>query len=183
MDAARAGPARPPARTSRPLNVYDGWLEAERERLRNVYLRRRKQASGKSRLVTVAQNGGMGGAQNATCRPDFGLTLSPETATITSGQSVRVSVELASMCELAGTIDVGIHNISPLPQGNNGFTIHQPRYDIPLDANGTAVAYITLGATPQTAKTTYTITIAGKDVSGGCCYGITHSATFVLKVI
>jgi hypothetical protein len=118
---------------------------------------------------------------NVTCQPDFTLSLSPSSATITSGQNVRISVELASLCGLAGSINVGIHKISPQPNGN-GFTINQPRYDIPLDANGTAVAYITLGATPNTLKTTYTITIQGKNIQGGCCYGITHSAIFTLTV-
>jgi len=118
---------------------------------------------------------------NATCQPDFTLALSPSSATITSGQSVRLSVELSSLCGLVGSINVGITKTVPQPHGN-GFTINQPRYDIPLDANGTAVAYITLGATPNTLKTTYTLTITGKDVSGGCCYGITHSATFELTV-
>jgi hypothetical protein len=119
---------------------------------------------------------------NATCQRDFALALSPSSATITSGQRVRLSVELSSLCGLAGSINVGITKISPQPGGNNGFTINQPRYDIPLDANGTAVAYITLGATPNTLKTMYTLTIKGKDISGGCCYGITHSATFELTV-
>jgi hypothetical protein len=118
---------------------------------------------------------------NATCQPDFTFGLSPSSATITSGQSIRITVELASVCGLAGTINVGIRKISPPPNGN-GFTINQPRYDIPLDANGTATAPITLGATPKTLKTTYTITIQGEDISGGCCYGIKHSAIFVLTV-
>jgi hypothetical protein len=89
---------------------------------------------------------------------------------------------MASLCGLAGTINVGIHKISPQPGGSNGFTIKQPRYDIPLDANGTAVAYIALGATPNTLKTTYTLTIQGEDISGGCCYGLKHLATFELTV-
>jgi hypothetical protein len=116
------------------------------------------------------------------CQPDFTLAVTPTSATITSGQSVTVTAELASVCGLAGTINVGIRHISPPPNGSNGFTIKQPRYDIPLKANGTAVAPITLGATPATLKTTYTITIRGEDISGGCCYGIKHSAIFVLTV-
>jgi hypothetical protein len=119
---------------------------------------------------------------NATCQPDFTFALSPSSATITSGQSVRITVQMSSLCGLAGTINVGIRKISPPPGGSNGFTIKQPRYDIPLDANGTAVAYITLGATPTTLKTTYTLTIQGEDISGGCCYGLKHSATFQLTV-
>ncbi len=119
---------------------------------------------------------------NTPCQPDFTFALSPSSATITGGQSVRVSAEMTSLCGLAGTINVGIRKISPPPGGSNGFTIKQPRYDIPLDANGTAVAYITLGATPNTLKTTYTLTIQGEDISGGCCYGLEHSATFELTV-
>src|SRR5260370_41651992 len=66
---------------------------------------------------------------DATCQPDFGFALSPTSATITSGQSVRVTAQLTSLCGLAGTINVGIIKISPQPTGNNGFTIYQPRYD------------------------------------------------------
>lgn len=118
----------------------------------------------------------------AGCQPDFTLALTPTTARITAGQSVRITVQLTSICGLAGDINVGIHGTSPPPQGGDGYTIHQPRYDIPLDANSTAVAYITLGATPNTLKTTWTITIQGKNIQGGCCYGLTHSATFQLTV-
>lgn len=118
----------------------------------------------------------------AGCQPDFTLALNPASATITAGQTVKVTVDLASICGLSGTIFVGIHSISPPPQGGNGFTIRQPRYDIPLDANGTAVAYIWLGATQAPLRTMYTITIQGKDITGGCCYGLTHSATFMLTV-
>ncbi len=119
---------------------------------------------------------------DATCQPDFTLALSPSSATITSGQSVRLSIELTSLCGLAGNINVGITKSVPQSHGD-GVTINQPRYDIPLDANATTVAYITLGATPKTVKTTYTLAIKGKDVSGGCCYGITHLATFELTVM
>jgi hypothetical protein len=131
--------------------------------------------------VAQTQRGGASAIEKV-CQPDFTLALSPTSATITAGQSVKITVKLASICGLAGTINVGIHGISPPPQGGDGFTIHQPRYDIPLDANSTAVAYITLGATQSTLKTTWTITIQGEDITGGCCYGLTHSANFALTV-
>jgi hypothetical protein len=117
----------------------------------------------------------------ATCQPNFSLALSPASATITSGQNARLTIELTSICGLAGIVDVGIQNISPPPSGNNGFTFIQSRYDIPLAANGSAGAYITFGATAATRKTTYTITIQGKDISG-CCHGLEHSGTFLLTV-
>jgi hypothetical protein len=118
---------------------------------------------------------------NATCQPNFSLALSPASATITSGQNARLTIDLTSICGLAGIVDVGIQNVSPPPIGNNGFTFTQSRYDIPLAANGSAGAYITFGATAETLKTTYTITIQGKDISG-CCHGLEHSATFLLTV-
>lgn len=129
-----------------------------------------------------------------TCQPDFTLGVSPTSATITTGQTVPVAVTLTSLCGLAGSIHVGVSSISPPPTSkcekvkgqwvctSNGPTIQQSRYDIPLDANGSAEVTITFGATPNTLKTTYAITIAGKDVSGGCCYGLTHTATFMLTV-
>jgi hypothetical protein len=117
----------------------------------------------------------------AACSPGFALALHPASATITSGQSVRVTMELTSLCGLSGTIDVGIESISPPPGAGNGFTIYQSRYDVPLAANGAAGAYIILGATPATLKTTYVLTIQAKEVSG-CCRGLQHSATFALTV-
>jgi hypothetical protein len=113
---------------------------------------------------------------------DFTLTLNPTSATITSGQNVRMYIDLASVGGLAGTINVGIQSISPPPNGNNGFTFQQARYDVWLPSHGTASTYITFGATTTTLKTTYTITIQGKDVTGGCCYGLEHTATFLLTV-
>lgn len=127
-------------------------------------------------------HGGTSAMGKTGCQPDFTLTLTPASATITAGQTVKVTIALTSLCGLAGTINVGIHGVSPPPQGGDGFTFHQARYDIPLDANSTALAYITFGATTNTLKTTWTITIQGKDISGGCCYGLTHSANFALTV-
>ncbi|HEY3676943.1 MAG TPA: hypothetical protein VGK84_13230 [Candidatus Tumulicola sp.] len=118
---------------------------------------------------------------DATCQKDFTFTLSPQQATITSGQTVRLAIDLSSICQFAGTVDAGIQNISPEPTGSNGFTFVQSRYDIPLVANGSAGAYITFGATPATLKTTYTITIQSKAVSG-CCRGLQHAAIFALTV-
>jgi len=140
------------------------------------------QSIGSASMSPNAPTQGIASTNAKRCQPDFTLTLSPTSATITAGQSVKVTVQLTSICGLAGTINVGVHGISPPPQGGDGFTINQLRYDIPLDANLTAVAYITLGATQNTLKTTWTITIQGKDISGGCCYGLTHSANFALTV-
>ena len=131
--------------------------------------------------VTPLDQTQSGGPHRAVCQPDFSLALSPASATITSGQSVRVTAQLASICGLAGIVNVSIQNISPQPRGDNGFTLDQSRYDVPLTAYGSAEAYVTFGATATTLKTTYIITIQGEDISG-CCHGLQHSATFSLTV-
>jgi hypothetical protein len=115
------------------------------------------------------------------CQPDFTMTLNPTSATITTGQSVKIAANFTSICGLTGGIYFGISNVSPSPQGGDGFTIYEPRYDVRF-VNSKAVGYITLGATQYTLKTTWTVTITGKSIGGGCCYGLTHSATFLLKV-
>ena len=115
------------------------------------------------------------------CQPDFALATNKKSATITGGQSVLVVVGMTSVCGLAGSINVGVTRISPHPT-SNGPTLNQSRYDIPLPANGSAGVNIRFGATSATLKTTYTITIRGEDISGGCCYGRTHLTTFTLTV-
>ena len=117
----------------------------------------------------------------AACTPNFTLALSPASATISSGQTVRVTAGLTSTCGLAGTIDVGIVNISPAPH-SNGPTIAQCCYDIPLRANGTAGTTITFGASSATRRTTYSVRMRAEDVTGGCCYGLSHFATLSLTV-
>ncbi|HEY6327448.1 MAG TPA: hypothetical protein VIW73_13170 [Candidatus Cybelea sp.] len=139
-------------------------------------------------FITACQSNGAvsppAGSASATgkveCQPDFSLTLNPTSATITTGQSIKIAVSFTSICGLAGGINFGISNTSPQPQGD-GFTLYQPRYDIRF-VNSKAVGYITLEATRYTRKTTWTVTITGKPIGAGCCYGLTHSATFLLTV-
>lgn len=133
-------------------------------------------------------------AASSQCTPDFSFGISQSSATITAGQTVLVGFGMTSLCGLAGTINVGVRGISPQPgtvcsgHGSkqtcttNGPTIQQCCYDFPLAAGGSTGNHITFGATVNTVKTTYTITIRGEDISGGCCYGLTHSATFMLTV-
>ena len=102
-------------------------------------------------------------------------------AIIQAGSSKLYEIGLTSVCGLAGSINVGSTHISPADNGN-GPRPHQARYDIPLDANGQAGVPVTFVTSSATLKTTYTITITAKDVSGGCCYGVTHSASISLTV-
>jgi hypothetical protein len=130
----------------------------------------------------------------AQCQPDFSFRISSTSVTIASGQSVLVGFGMTSVCGLAGTINVGVRGISPQPTTtctkvkgqdvctSNGPIVHQCCYDFPLPANGSSGNHITFSATSATLKTTYTITIRGEDISGGCCYGLSHSATLTLTV-
>lgn len=117
----------------------------------------------------------------AQCKPDFVLSVNPSSATIQAGSSKLYQIGLTSVCGLAGAINVGTTHISPTGNGN-GPRPHQARYDIPLNANGQAGVPVTFVASSATLKTTYTITITATDISGGCCYGVTHSASISLTV-
>ena len=53
---------------------------------------------------------------------------------------------------------------------------------MPLDANGNAGVPVTFSTSAMTVRQTYIITITARDVSGGCCYGLTHTARVSLTV-
>jgi hypothetical protein len=81
----------------------------------------------------------------------------------------------------AGTVHVGISSISPSESDEP--TFHQSRYDIAVSHTmPTGTAVLTAFTTASTPATTYTITITGKDISGGSHYGLTHSTSFTLTV-
>jgi hypothetical protein len=117
----------------------------------------------------------------AQCKPDFSLSVTPSSASIPAGSSQRYQIGLISVCGLAGTIHVGTTSISPADNGN-GPRPHQTRYDIPLTANGTSGVPVTFSTSSTTLRATYTITMTAKDISGGCCYGVTHTAIVSLIV-
>jgi len=114
-------------------------------------------------------------------RCDFTAAVSPPSATITSGQTAEFRVGLQNLGLEGRMINVGISSVSP--QTKYEPTFHQPAYDIWLSAqNGTGVAQIIASASDRTVKTTYTITVRARDVTGGCGYGVTHYVTFLLVV-
>jgi len=113
---------------------------------------------------------------------DFTFTVSPtsETAQV-GGSSVGFAIKVTSTGGLQGTINVGIRGVSPT--FSKELTYTQTRYDIwisPTSPIGTA--FISFTAAKGAAATTYTITITGKDITGGCCYGLSHSVTVILTV-
>jgi len=111
---------------------------------------------------------------------DFTLGVSPTSATVQIGSSVGFTITVTSK-GLQGTINVGISSISPA--FSKGITFTQTRYDIWVSKTSPiGTAHLTFSAATGAAATTYTITITGKDITGGCCYGLAHSATLTLTV-
>lgn len=152
-----------------------------------------RSASSSALPTTIETTGASQVKQTSSCQPDFTFNISSTSATITSGQSIPIGFGMTSLCGLAGTINVGAR-ISPQPTTtckkvkgqevctSNGPLIHQCCYDFPLGAGGSTGNHITFSATSATLKTTYSITIRGEDITGGCCYGLSHSAILSLTV-
>ena len=111
---------------------------------------------------------------------DFTLAVSPTSATVQIGSSVGFAIAITSK-GITGTVNVGIRGVSPA--FGKGITYTQTRYDIYISKTSpTGSAFITFSAAKGATATTYTITISGKDITGGCCYGLTHNATVTLTV-
>ena len=111
---------------------------------------------------------------------DFTLGVSPTSATVQIGSSVRFTITVTSK-GLTGTINVGIRGVSPA--FSKGPTFTQTRYDIYISKTSpTGTALLTFSVAKGAVATSYTITITGRDITGGCCYGLTHSATLTLTV-
>ena len=122
-------------------------------------------------------------ATASQCQPDFTIVASPSSATIQrGGPSVVFSIALTSVCGLSGTISVGVLAGGLSPSGSNGPTLKVRNYDNWLPANGKAGTIMTVSASQSTTPATYTITLTGKDVTGGCCYGLKHTASVTLTV-
>lgn len=119
----------------------------------------------------------------AKCKPDFTIAASPGSATIQrGGPSVVFQIALTSVCGFSGTINVGVLAGGISPSGPNGPSLSVRNYDNWLPANGKAGTIMTVSAGQSTMPTTYTITLTGKDITGGCCYGLTHTASVTLTV-
>jgi len=111
---------------------------------------------------------------------DFTLAASPTSSTLQIGSSVRFTITVTSN-GITGTINVGIRGVSP--SFSKGITFTQTRYDIYVSKTSpTGTALLTFSAAKGATATTYTITITGKDITGGCCYGLTHTTTLTLTV-
>ena len=118
------------------------------------------------------------------CQPNFTLAVSPGSATVQrGGPSVVFRIAMTSVCGLSGTISVGVLAGGISPSTKNGPMLKVRNYDNWLPANGKAGTIMTVSASQNTVITTYTITVTGKDIMGGCCYGLTHTASVTLTVM
>jgi hypothetical protein len=147
-----------------------------------------------SLALSIGQNPlyALASSPSTTCQPDFTITVSPTTLTIVKGgPAASIGVGFKSVCGLAGTINFGVRGITPQPTTtcnskgvctSNGPVFKQCCYDLPLAAGGSTGNHITVSATQSTKATTYQVRVSGEDISGGCCYGITHSANVTLTV-
>ena len=121
------------------------------------------------------------GASSHTSGPDFTLSVSPASAAVQPGSSNRVTLTVTSDHGFTGTVNVGVSSVSP--QQTNGPTFGLSRYDIWVSntaPNGTA--WLTAFTSTSTPAGTYTVTVTGKDITGGAQYGLTRSTTFSLTV-
>jgi hypothetical protein len=91
-------------------------------------------------------------------------------------------IAITSVCGLSGTISVGVLAGGISPSGPNGPTLKVRNYDNWLPANGNAGTIMTVSASQSTLPNTYTITLTEKDITDGCCYGLTHTTSVTLTV-
>jgi hypothetical protein len=117
----------------------------------------------------------------AATKTGFTLSVSPASATIQAGSSQRLTLTVTSTEGFAGTVNVGVKNVSP--SVTNGPTFSLSRYDIAVSQTmPTSTARLTAFTTTGTPAGTYTVTVSGKDISGGSQYGLTNSTSFTITV-
>ncbi|MDA4113240.1 MAG: hypothetical protein OK474_04255 [Thaumarchaeota archaeon] len=122
-------------------------------------------------------------ASTTTCQPDFTLTLTPASATVAPGSSVRVTVSVASVCGLSNTVNVGISGASPALGSGLSLT-HQTAYDLHVSSTMSSHAVLTLTAASGARAMTYLVTITGHTVQGpeAGIHSITHGGTVTITV-
>ena len=122
-------------------------------------------------------------APDARATPQcFTLTMSPSSATIHRGGSpVTYQILITSVGGFSGTVNVGVTGISPA--NSNGLLLKVRNYDNWVAANGHAGTIMTASASQATLPSTYTITMTGKDITGGICHGVTNAVNVNLTVM
>jgi hypothetical protein len=146
-------------------------------RVQSVLLRRRFLAGLGALVASAGVLFGIAHADSAK----FVLSVSPSSATVQPGSSERYTLSVTSEGGLAGTVNVGITSISP--EVTNGPLFQLSRYDIWVSHSApTGTARITATTSASTPAGTYTVTVTGKDITGGPDHGLTETTTFTLTV-
>jgi hypothetical protein len=121
------------------------------------------------------------GARSQGASPGFTMSVSPPSATLQAGSSERLTLTVTSENGFAGTVFSGFSGVSP--EESDGPVFVLKRYDIPVSPTApTATSILTASTSASTPPGIYTVTITGKDVTGGPQHGLTSSTTFTLTV-
>ena len=103
--------------------------------------------------------------------PNFQITASPTSATVTAGQSTTSTLTLTPVGEFNGTV-----NLSCTVPKNDGLSCSVLPNSITLDGVNSQKATLTMNTSPTTPPGTYKI------VSKGISGSLTHTANFTLTV-
>ncbi len=103
-----------------------------------------------------------------TATPDFSISASPSSRTVTAGSGTTYTVSITSLNGYNGTVNLGTN---ALPNGVSA-------YFTPSSLSGSGNSTLSVGTSSATAAGTYTITITGTDSTGSPA----HSTTVTLVV-
>ncbi len=139
-------------------------------------------SSNDSICVTVV-NGANGGAvvpediQEAnftSSSPDFSLSASPSSLSITKSSSATVGISATSLSGFSGTVSL---SLSITPNLKRGPVLSLGQTTLTLTPGGTASTSLAISTNGGTLPGTYTITITGKSGT------ITHTTTVVVTIV
>jgi len=139
-------------------------------------------SSNDSICLTVA-NGALGGmvvpediqeANFTSSSPDFSLSTSPSTLSITGGHSATVIISANSLSGFSGTLSL---SLSITPNVKRGPVLSLGQTTLTLTPGGTASTSLAISTNGGTLPGTYTITITGKSGT------ITHTTTVVVTIV
>ena len=110
---------------------------------------------------------GAPGQEPAPVKPDFTLTASPQSQTVTRPHSTTYTVSLSSRNGYSGSINL---SVSRLPsRTSSSFNVNP----VAVSSSGTATSTLTITTQRKTSPGTYTPTIQGTDGTRTHTYAVT----------
>ena len=109
--------------------------------------------------------------QAANTTPDFGLSASPSSLTITAGSSGTSTVTMTSVNNFTGTVNL---QATVTPAGPN-LSLNPSSVPVPLGGSGSSI--LTISTTNATAPAIYKVTITGTSGSSS------HTSTIAVTVV